>query len=200
VTWRASARIACLTMVALGCGARRSAPAAGDLGEAGAPFPPAFVCAGARCTQAYPRVPDDGEWTCAGAAGAALCVGGERAAGVAPAPADPAWACGPRRGRHADALGSKVCLDPHPDTPDGKPAGWRCWFVHDPPRRRVCERDASTPTLADGCDARRACVDGSMCVGGRCQLPAGPPDCWLNDDCDGRRCRLGRCDEASPSR
>src|SRR5205823_3702783 len=55
---------------------------------------PAFACAGNHCEQRHPRAPDDGEWLCADSAGATVCVGGERAAGVAPAPADPGWFCG----------------------------------------------------------------------------------------------------------
>ncbi len=183
-------------MVLAGCrGARIAPPPATDASPS---FPPRFTCDGKRCTQPYPRVPDDGEWTCADAAGTAICVGGERAAGVAPSPSGRGWACGPRRGQHRDALGSKICIDPHPDSPDGRMTGWRCWFVHEPPMRRVCERDDAAPTLADGCDARRGCVDGSRCVGGSCQLFPEPPECWLDRDCDGRRCRLGHCDEAAP--
>ena len=158
----------------------------------------AFACEGARCTQRYPRMPDDGEWTCADAAGAAICVGGEPAAGVAAAPPDPAWRCGPRRGARHDALGGRVCTDDAPDFPDGRMSGWRCRYLHDPPPRRACDRDPSTPMLGASCDARRPCLDGGRCTAGRCMLPATPPDCWLDGDCDAGRCRLGHCDEAPP--
>jgi hypothetical protein len=143
-------------------------------------------------------MPDDGEWTCADRAGATLCVGGERAAGVAAAPPDPRWTCGARRAGALDPLGPRVCLDLAPDFPDGKMAGWRCHTVHDPPVRRVCARDPTVHTLADGCDPARPCVDGSRCEAGRCVRAAGPPDCWLDGDCPGRRCRLGSCAEPRP--
>ena len=64
---------------------------------------PAFSCGGDRCTQSHARRPDDGEWTCVETAGAEVCLGGERAAGVAAAPVDPAWLCGARRGPAAAA-------------------------------------------------------------------------------------------------
>jgi hypothetical protein len=143
-------------------------------------------------------MPDDGEWTCADRAGATLCVGGDRAAGVAAAPPDPRWRCGARRSGGRDALGGRVCLDLAPDFPDGRLTGWRCRTIHDPPVRRACERDAAARTLADGCDAARPCIDGSRCQAGRCVPLAAAPDCWLDGDCPRGHCRLGSCAEASP--
>ena len=51
----------------------------------------AFECRENTCVQRHPRLPDDGEWLCADAAGAAVCAGGEPAAGVARARADAGW-------------------------------------------------------------------------------------------------------------
>jgi hypothetical protein len=143
-------------------------------------------------------MPDDGEWTCADAAGAAICVGGEPAAGVPPGPPDPSWRCGPRRAGRADALGARVCTDEAPDFPDGRMAGWRCRYINDPPPRRVCDRDPHARMLGEPCDAQRPCIDGGRCTAGRCVLPLSPPDCWLDGDCGGGLCRLGHCDEAHP--
>jgi hypothetical protein len=143
-------------------------------------------------------MPDDGDWTCADRAGITLCVGGARAAGVAVAPPDPRWRCGARRGASTDPLGGRVCLDLGPDFPDGNMAGWRCRTLYDPPVRRACDRDPTARTLADACDARRPCIDGSRCQSGRCVPAAGAPDCWLDTDCgqerDHVRCRLGTCE------
>jgi hypothetical protein len=195
-------------------------PAAGAGDATGAPGAPPFACAAASCEQRHPRLPDDGEWTCADASGATICVGGERAAGVAPAPGDPRWRCGGRRdgnpgrvpepsreglrsasrasstrgGATRDALGTRVCVDAAPDLPDGARAAWRCRFVNEPPVRRVCARDDSGGwRLGAACDARRPCAAGSPCVEGRCTLPHAPPDCWLDGDCSGGACRFGRC-------
>jgi hypothetical protein len=149
-------------------------------------------------------MPDDGDWTCADRAGITLCVGGERAAGVADAPPDPRWRCGARRGAAADALGRRVCRDLSPDFPDGKMAGWRCRTTYEPPPvRRACDRAPEARTLADPCDSRRPCIDGSRCEAGRCVPATGAPDCWLDTDCDGQdrgedRCRLGSCGGGVP--
>jgi hypothetical protein len=143
-------------------------------------------------------MPDDGDWTCADSAGVTVCVGGERAAGVAPAPGDPAWTCGPRRGTPADRLGARICVDPAPDFPDGKPTGWRCSTLYDAPLRRVCDRDPGAWMLGSACAPDRPCAEGSRCLAGRCAPPDGPPDCWLDTDCPSGRCRFGHCVEARP--
>jgi hypothetical protein len=157
-----------------------------------------FSCEGSRCTQRFPRLPDDGDWTCADTAGATVCVGGEKPAGVAPAPADPGWTCGPRRGARRDELGKRVCRTTTPDFPEGEGAGWRCRTLHDPPLRRVCDRAPAVHMLNDPCDAQHPCVDGSRCAGDRCVPLGATPDCWLDDDCPGLRCSIGSCDEAHP--
>src|SRR6185503_1728710 len=138
------------TSILFACEGQRPHPPP-PVAAAGAALRP-FVCEGQHCTQRQTRLPDDGEWTCADAAGAALCVGGEPAAGVAPGPPDPAWTCGPRRGARRDALGVRVCMDPSPDSPDGRMTGWRCRYLHDPPLRRVCDRDPAARTLGETCD------------------------------------------------
>jgi hypothetical protein len=137
-------------------------------------------------------MPDDGEWQCADSAGATICTGGERAAGVAPAPPDPRWRCGPRRGTAATA-GERVCVDLSPEFPDGRASGWRCTTRPGGPARRVCERDPAAHTLGDACDARRPCVDGSRCADGRCVPERLVPACWLDGDCASGRCRFGSC-------
>lgn len=172
---------------------------------------PAFTCEGALCTQRHARLPDEGEWTCADAAGAVVCVGGERAAGVVAGPPDAAWICGARRGSDAGApaqtgfvqrlaqaspapLGARVCVDLSPDVPDGELSRWRCHFESGPPAARVCERATGAAVLGVTCDRQRPCVDGAACVDGRCLPAARPaPSCWLDQDCPGGACRFGTC-------
>ena len=151
---------------------------------------PAFVCVGDRCQQSHPRMPDDGEWQCTDSAGATLCMGGERAAGVAAGPTDAGWFCGARRGGDP---GSRLCVDLSPDFPDGRARGWRCRTLYDGPPRRVCDRDPGAHTLAAPCDAHQPCVDGSRCADGWCVPERPAPACWLQTDCPGGRCRFGSC-------
>ena len=119
-------------------------------------------------------MPDTGEWQCMDSAGATICMGGERAAGVAPAAADPRWFCGVRRGESA----TRICVDLSPDFPDGHARGWRCRTLYDGAPRRACDRAADTHTLGDPCDARRPCVDGSRCAGGWCVFEWFVLVCW----------------------
>jgi hypothetical protein len=157
---------------------------------------PAFTCAGTLCLQTHPRQPDDGEWSCADSAGATICRGGERPAGVAKAPPDPAWICGTLRAGAALPIGGRVCVDLSPDFPDGEMSGWRCRTSYEP-LRRECAREAAA-VLTVACDSAHLCVDGSRCVGARC-LPRRPaPDCAFDSDCPGRRCRFGTCVEGPP--
>lgn len=163
---------------------------------------PGFSCVGDRCTQAHARRPDDGEWTCVDAAGAEVCLGAGRAAGVTPAPADPAWICGarheirsPRPRPRGDEPGARVCVDLSPDFPDGDGGAWRCRAENGAAPVRVCERGAADGSLGVACDRARPCVDGAACASGRC-VPARPaPSCWLDDDCPGGACRFGTCRE-----
>jgi hypothetical protein len=127
-------------------------------------------------------------------AGAVICAGGERAAGVVAGPPDPAWICGARRGQAVrDTIGPRICVDFAPDFPDGKMAGWRCRTENNPGGARVCERAPGVATLADACDRARPCVDGARCVSGRCVPERPAPSCWLDSDCPGSACRFGTC-------
>jgi len=170
-----------------GAGPHAAARATG--GAARAPGP-TFACSGDRCEQRHPRMPDDGEWQCADSAGATVCMGGERAAGVARSAPEPAWLCGARRGA---AAGARICVDLSPDFPDGRASGWRCRTIHEGPARRVCDRDPAAHTLAEACDRARPCVDGSRCADGWCVPERPAPACWLDTDCPGGRCRFGSC-------
>jgi hypothetical protein len=157
----------------------RAAPARG----------PSFNCAGNRCEQRHPRMPDAGTWQCMDSAGATICMGGERAAGVAPSPADPRWFCGVRRTDPA----TRICVDLSPDFADGHARGWRCRTLYDGPARRACDRAPDAHTLAETCDARHPCVDGSRCADGWCVPERPAPACWQQEDCPGGRCRFGSC-------
>jgi hypothetical protein len=160
----------------------------------------AFVATPAGWTQPHPRAPDDGEWTCADAAGATVCVGAELAAGVSTGPAPSEWICGARRAEPAarDRLGSRVCIDLAPDFPEGSAAGLRCRYLYERGVRRECVRDPQAHVLADPCDAQRPCVDGALCASSRCVPPRPDPSCWLDADCPGGVCRFGSCAERGP--
>jgi hypothetical protein len=152
---------------------------------------PAFACVADQCEQRHPRMPDAGEWQCMDSAGATICRGGAPAAGVAPSAADPRWFCGVRRG--GEEPGTRICVDLSPDFPDGRARGWRCRTLYDGPPRRACDRDADAHTLAETCDARHPCVDGSRCAEGWCVPERPAPACWREQDCSGDRCRFGSC-------
>jgi hypothetical protein len=148
----------------------------------------AFACARDRCTQRYPRLPDDGEWECSDHDGAVVCRSAGAAAGVVAAPPDPSWLCGPRK----EARGERICVDFAPELPPGGP--WACRFAHEHGRpERICTR-RDAPALGFACS--RGCPFGSACVGQRC-LPLEPePACWLDADCGaGRTCAHGSCRE-----
>jgi hypothetical protein len=163
-----------------------------------------FACDSAQCTQAHPRQPDDGEWACADYAGIAVCVGSERAAGVAEVNAVSEWVCGPRR--TPDRLGARVCVDLSPDFPEGRGRGLRCRWVYEHGVQRVCVRDPDAHVVGDDCDPARPCVEGAAClssgfrpgagatyVRSRCVPPKPAPSCWLDSDCGGGPCRFGAC-------
>lgn len=150
-----------------------------------------FECKDARYTERHPRFPDSGEWTCADAAGAVVCLSGAPAAAVPSASIDAGFFCGLRRG---STTGERVCVDLSPDFPDGKSSGWKCRFEQQGAPLRICEGDPNAHVLGDTCDAAHPCVDGARCVSGRCLPPAPAPSCWLDADCgSGARCRFGSC-------
>ncbi len=154
-----------------------------------------FVCKGADCQQLHPRLPDDGEWSCADDAGAVVCVGSEPPAGVVPGAVEAGWICGERAPRAPlkNDPGRRVCVDLSPDYPDGRPASWRCRFDQERGHRRVCTRDLTVHALGDACDDLHPCLDGALCVSARC-LPRRPmPSCWLDGDCRDGVCRFGSC-------
>jgi hypothetical protein len=128
-----------------------------------------------------------------------VCVGGERAAGVAAGPEDAAWICGERRGQEPrDPLGPRVCVDLAPDFPDGDGRRWRC-RNDGASGARLCERAEDPGVLGAACDRAHPCLDGALCADGRC-VPARPaPSCWLDADCASGACRFGTCrDEGAP--
>jgi hypothetical protein len=148
-----------------------------------------FACGEDGCTQAHPRMPDDGEWECAEIEGVVLCHGGAPAAGVVPGPEDPGWLCGARK-RHP---GERVCVDFSPDRPPGKLGD--CRFEHGPGRtRRVC-RPGPEPGVGRRC-SEGGCPAGAVCAGERCWPLRPAPECWLDADCERGACLLGSCPSA----
>ncbi|HKQ70046.1 MAG TPA: hypothetical protein VJT73_11940 [Polyangiaceae bacterium] len=159
-----------------------------------------FVCRDGQCIQRYPRLPDDGEWSCEETGGVVVCVGGEAPAGVASPTFDGAWRCGPR-----DIYGIKttpaspaprVCVDVRPEFPDGYARGWRCRYVS--AARRICERAPGEHAVGDACDRAAPCLDGLDCVASRCVAPPLVPSCAKDGDCESRRCRFGSCRSGDP--
>ena len=153
-----------------------------------------FVCAGDRCVQRYPRLPDDGEWTCSDTGGAAVCSGGDPPAGIPFNVADRAWICGLRRaGSAVRDKGERVCVDLTPDFPSGAAPGWRCHYATEETTARICERDASAHVIGDRCDPRTPCLDGLRCIAARCTAEPPSPSCILDGDCSVGLCRFGSC-------
>ena len=150
-----------------------------------------FSCDKGRCTQQHPRVPDTSEWSCADAAGAALCLERAPAAGVVRAKVDPGFVCG-QRSIPGKAPAERVCLDLDPDFPDGRAAGWNCHYEAEPRLARVC---LARPTAAVGgaCSPPLGCPPGTSCANDVCVPRAAPPTCWLDVDCKTGHCRLGSC-------
>ena len=145
----------------------------------------AFECRGSLCSQAHPRMPDDGEWECADFDGVVVCHRLSDAAGIEPGPKDPAWICGDRRGH-----GERVCVDLSPDRPGPEP--WQCKFQYEPDvPARVCTA-AGLPLFGRACGS--GCPFGTQCASGLC-LPQRPSaDCWLDADCGaGAKCAYGSC-------
>jgi hypothetical protein len=150
-----------------------------------------FSCREGSCKQPFARVPDAGEWTCADASGASLCLAGGVAAGVQAAREPEAgFSCGWRTA--ANEPSQRLCIDFAPDFPDGVAENWNCHYEHDGEVTRVCKRERSRAIGAD-CTAGSTCPLGSKCLGGRCLPTQLRPTCWLDRDCASNQCRLGRC-------
>ncbi len=156
-----------------------------------------------RCQQRYPRVPDDGEWSCADTAGAVVCAGGAPPAGVASprlSPTESGWFCGLRKAGTPDE--QRVCVDFSTDYPsppenakgaDGR-RHWRCSWKNGSVER-TCILASDLHELGDPCDPAVPCVDGASCVNARCVPPRPAPNCAFDADCESRRCRFGTCAE-----
>jgi hypothetical protein len=165
-----------------------------DERRAAAPPAASFVCAGDRCVKRYPRLPDDGEWSCDDTAGVAVCSGGEPPSGVPINVVDAAWTCGQRSaGAGKPGTGERVCVDYVPDFPNGEARGWRCHYVAEASLARICERDVTAHVIGDPCDARNPCLDGLRCSAGRCAAALPSPSCVIDADCDKAVCRFGSC-------
>ncbi len=151
-----------------------------------------FVCDGDACQQAYPRMPDDGEWECAERSGVVVCRRGIVASGVVPGTPDPAWICGER------PSGEPICVDLSPDMPQGATTGWRCHYQHGDSVQRLCERAADEALVGAPCG--EGCPDGARCVENVCVPPKPQPTCWQDTDCDeAKACRFGSCVSADAS-
>jgi hypothetical protein len=162
--------------------ARISAPAPAGL----------FECVGEVCSQAYPRLPDTGEWRCADTGGVVWCAGGEPAAGVVPGPADPGYRCGARFGKSAS---ERVCIDRHPDYPAAGAAHYRCSFAQERGVTRVCKSEAAVPASSLSPQALPACWLDKDCGSGDCDR--GTCRCSGDGECERGACRLGVCSEGS---
>ncbi|HMI85595.1 MAG TPA: hypothetical protein VK550_15970 [Polyangiaceae bacterium] len=144
--------------------------------------------------QRYPRLPDDGEWTCSDMGGAAVCSGGDPPAGAPFNTSDPTFICGQRRSAgKAREDGERVCVNLAPDFPDGVARGWRCHYAADDGVTRICDRDATVHVIGDPCDAQAPCLDGLRCVARRCTPEPPSPSCILDADCAEAVCRWGSC-------
>ena len=149
-----------------------------------------FELVGDTWRQTQPRLPDTGEWRCADRAGLVWCAGGEAAAGVVTGPPDPGYRCGARWGNTA---GERVCIDDHPDYPDG---AYRCAFEQERGSARICRPASAPPRSALPPRALPACWVDRDCPAGRCER--GACACSRQEDCTNGRCADGVCVEAKP--
>ena len=151
----------------------------------------AFACEQERCVQPYPRVPDASEWWCADAGGAQLCLRRHTASGVRLDRPEAGFLCGERKTR-GKRTGEMLCIDYAPDFPDGHAGHWSCHYQSEPRLERVCLRE-TTRALGAECNADAPCIAGNRCISGHCVPYVDKPNCWLDADCESRRCRLGAC-------
>ncbi|MES1183493.1 MAG: hypothetical protein ABUL60_06735 [Myxococcales bacterium] len=149
-----------------------------------------FQQVGDTLRQAQPRLPDTGEWRCAERDGVVWCAGGEAAAGVVSGPADPGYRCGARWGSGG---GERVCIDDHPDYPDGS---YRCAFEQERGSARVCRPSAAPRPAALPSRALPACWLDHDCPSAHCER--GACACSTSQDCARGRCTEGVCQEAKP--
>lgn len=152
-----------------------------------------FVCRDGNCRQEHPRLPDTGEWRCAERDHVVWCAGGEPAAGVVSGPPDPKFRCGPRWGQTQE----RVCVDQHPDYPNGAAGDYACRFEQERGVARICSRSESAPLrpLRDE-RALAACWLDRDCPSGACDR--GSCACHADSECQAGRCQNGACVEAKP--
>lgn len=148
-----------------------------------------FECDETGCQQRHPYLPDHGQWECMEEAGLTICRSVGEAAGLPPSERNAGWSCGARRA----GSGETLCIDTSPDRPAAQPARYRCRFDHESGERRRCTVEVGQ-RIGDACEAPEECPAGSSCIEHAC-LPRAPfPECWIDDDCEGGRCRLARCE------
>jgi hypothetical protein len=152
-----------------------------------------FACQGGNCRQEQPRLPDTGEWRCADRGHVVWCTGGEPAAGVVKGPTDAGYRCGARWGNSSS---ERVCVDQHPDYPDGEPENLRCSFDQERGLARVCVRGEPWRGPALDVGALPACWLDRDCPSGACDR--GACRCQSDAACLRGRCRAGVCVEEAP--
>lgn len=151
-----------------------------------------FRCEAGKCRQEQPRLPDTGEWRCADRGHVVWCAGGEAAAGVVQGPPVAGYRCGERWG----SPGERVCIDAHPDYPEGQAENVRCSFDQERGLARVCRQGEPWrgPELALG--ALPACWLDRDCPSGACDR--GACTCQGDTACGRGRCGGGVCVEGKP--
>jgi hypothetical protein len=150
-----------------------------------------FSCGPDQCVQSHPRLPDSGQWRCAESEQVVWCAGGEPAAGVALAPPDPGYRCGPRFGGASE----RICIDEHPDYPPPHTGRNRCAFAQEHGVARVCRAGATNDAKPLSPGALPACWLGKDCRSGDCDR--GTCRCATDQDCERGVCHLGVCAEGA---
>jgi hypothetical protein len=151
-----------------------------------------FVCAGDKCRQAQPRLPDTGEWRCAELGQVVWCAGGEPAAGVVSGPRAAGYRCGPRWGNGDE----RVCIDQQPDYPTDRGETFKCGFEQEHGIARVCRAEQTLARRALPERALPACWLDRDCPSGGCER--GACRCTTAAECRAGRCEAGLCVEATP--
>jgi hypothetical protein len=152
-----------------------------------------FACQGRRCRQEQPRLPDTGEWRCAERGHVVWCAGGEPAAAVVAGPPDASFRCGPRWGSSSS---ERVCIDRHPDYPDGQSETYQCGFEQERGIARVCGPAKAWAGGELSARALPACWLDRDCASGACDR--GACRCSAATECRAGRCESGVCVEAKP--